>query len=777
MSAVVRILSTKGLDSSPTILMVSPGGDKTIINCGEGCQRIFLEFSQKMATVSRVCLTHLSHESIGGLPGMILTTADISSTTIADAKVAAKGAGNMPTKQPGAHEPGPLPGLDIIGPKGTQQFVQSLRHFMRRDSYQVRVHEGTYVNTGNKKSKKRKRNEEVKEYFSIETVACVDNQDSHNQAGATNETGEKTLLSYIFTSPPILGKFLADKAKELGIPPGPLYGQLKSGKSVTFLDKDGKEQSVESHQVVEAGSPGISTAVLYYPSENVLEQLIKSLAMHELKERTGPKDPILELIVHIAPPDIFKSYACNEWRKSFGDDVEHLYVETGSFSSQPDENARKCLTPFFSASAGSFARSQVSSKIYESLPPMTAYEIDSQGANVDGELVGYTVARPLLEYVIVPRPKRGFQKHSAFNNAWMKIKGEAHELVRRTEADICAKCIISELEPQPHNDNQKRGELIFTGTGSAIPCKYRNVSGICLRMENGNSMLLDVGEGTIGQLLRIRHSESSRDLVVGIKAVWISHPHADHHLGIIRLLEDRANLTDDRLTLIAPTNLFYFLRDYEDVDSSINGSYNFINCRDLTTESTKSDDLVGKLKKLEVDLGVKSCVSVPVAHCPNSFAVILNGTPFGSVAYSGDCRPSRRFAAAALNVDLLIHEATFADGMEAEANVKRHCTVGEALTVARDMKAKNVVLTHFSQRYPKIPPLSTDEAESLIPFPVIFAFDYMKVSPSTLIAASKITPAMRLLYPDEPSKSMDDEDSVAMDALQTPGLFAQSSLL
>ena len=50
-------------------------------------------------------------------------------------------------------------------------------------------------------------------------------------------------------------------------------------------------------------------------------------------------------------------------------------------------------------------------------------------------------------------------------------------------------------QPQPQKHN---GELLFTGTGSAIPCKHRNVTGMYLRFHNGNAMLLDVGEGTTG---------------------------------------------------------------------------------------------------------------------------------------------------------------------------------------------------------------------------------------------------------------------------------------
>ena len=80
--------------------------------------------------------------------------------------------------------------------------------------------------------------------------------------------------------------------------------------------------------------------------------------------------------------------------------------------------------------------------------------------------------------------------------------------------------------------------------------------------------------------------------------------------------------------------------------------------------------------------------------------------------------------------DLLVHEATFEDGMEEEAVLKMHSTVSEALSIAKRMDTKACILTHFSQRYPRIPPLR--EEDSQLPFPVAFAFDFMKVNPENI---------------------------------------------
>jgi len=270
---------------------------------------------------------------------------------------------------------------------------------------------------------------------------------------------------------------------------------------------------------------------------------------------------------------------------------------------------------------------------------------------------------------------------------------------------------------------------------------------------------------------------------------------------MIRLLEERQRLVTnpDPVVLIAPPNILNFLREYESVQSNVAESYIFLDCRALKPENGSQINVETNhlaLQRLQQDLGIHSCTAIPVAHCAYSFAVVFHGTSFGSLAYSGDCRPSKNFSRIAYNADLLIHEATFADGMEADALVKRHCTVGEALHVAKEMNAKTTILTHFSQRYPKIPVISdtdgtqtsTDssraETDSSICSPrettVIHACDFMTITTSNIPLASKLTPALQLLYPDESEDTKGNETTEMTDAqaaLEVPGLFAQSELL
>lgn len=48
-------------------------------------------------------------------------------------------------------------------------------------------------------------------------------------------------------------------------------------------------------------------------------------------------------------------------------------------------------------------------------------------------------------------------------------------------------------------------------------------------------------------------------------------------------------------------------------------------------------------------------------------------------------------------------QATFEDSLAEEAEAKRHCTTSEAVQAGAQAGAYRTLLTHFSQRYPKIP--------------------------------------------------------------------------
>lgn len=82
-------------------------------------------------------------------------------------------------------------------------------------------------------------------------------------------------------------------------------------------------------------------------------------------------------------------------------------------------------------------------------------------------------------------------------------------------------------------------------------------------------------------------------------------------------------------------------------------------------------------------------------------------------SYSGDCRPSKAFAEIGKGTTVLVHEATFDDELHIDAVAKKHSTTSEALAVGMAMGARRIILTHFSQRYQKIPVMDKVEGSEI----------------------------------------------------------------
>ena len=109
--------------------------------------------------------------------------------------------------------------------------------------------------------------------------------------------------------------------------------------------------------------------------------------------------------------------------------------------------------------------------------------------------------------------------------------------------------------------------------------------------------------------------------------------------------------------------------------------------------------------------------------------------------------PSRKLADMGRGSDLLIHEATMEDGMEDEARIKTHSTTSQAIEVGRWMEAKFILLTHFSQRYSRIPVMTSAAFETNRSI-VGVAFDHMTVRPDQLHRLPAFAPVLQLVFAD-----------------------------
>ncbi|OLS26491.1 MAG: Ribonuclease Z [Candidatus Heimdallarchaeota archaeon LC_2] len=267
--------------------------------------------------------------------------------------------------------------------------------------------------------------------------------------------------------------------------------------------------------------------------------------------------------------------------------------------------------------------------------------------------------------------------------------------------------------------------MTFLGTGSAIPPNDRYQVSCTLRHPDG-LIFFDCGEGT--QYLLRKYRISTRKEIV----ICLSHLHSDHFLGLPGLLasfqllnrEEKIHIIGPKGTSILINNLIIanFIKvEYEIIihelipDQSYEGRGYSITCVKALHEAGglsfiwKEVDRPGKvdIEKLNA-LGIPSGPLIGALQNGKSITwkneIIKPDEYIGKsrrgriIAYSGDTAPNEEFEKSIVPCDVLIHEATYPDGMDDLAIERSHTTITQAAHIAKRTKVGLLVLTHFSPR-------------------------------------------------------------------------------
>ena len=107
-------------------------------------------------------------------------------------------------------------------------------------------------------------------------------------------------------------------------------------------------------------------------------------------------------------------------------------------------------------------------------------------------------------------------------------------------------------------------------------------------------------------------------------------------------------------------------------------------------------------------------------------------------------------------------QATFEDGMLEEAVAKKHSTTKEAIEMGEGAGVYRIILTHFSQRYPKIPVVEDAQMHNNT---ACIAFDLMSINMADLPLLPHLLPYLKLLFRNEAMPVDDDAMPIDDDAM------------
>ncbi|MBI3587795.1 ribonuclease Z [Candidatus Micrarchaeota archaeon] len=267
-------------------------------------------------------------------------------------------------------------------------------------------------------------------------------------------------------------------------------------------------------------------------------------------------------------------------------------------------------------------------------------------------------------------------------------------------------------------------KLVILGSSAALPSKDHSPT--CFAVKHGGVYLFDASEGVQQRMMRYGVS------MMQVKAIFLSHLHADHFLGIPGLIQTM-NLQGrtDEMLIVGPTGTRQFFETLFSTRVLAPQGYK-IKFKEVARAGKVFKNDLFEVKAFSVEHSAKALGFALQTHSYRRFdekkarEAGIRGHLFTfiqekgvaqvgenvvkyedvtylqkgkTIVYSGDTLPCKAVEKHAKECDLLIHEATFMEAEGAVAREKRHSTAGQAAAIARKADAKRLLLLHVSNRY------------------------------------------------------------------------------
>ncbi|MDX9720764.1 MAG: ribonuclease Z [Myxococcota bacterium] len=282
-------------------------------------------------------------------------------------------------------------------------------------------------------------------------------------------------------------------------------------------------------------------------------------------------------------------------------------------------------------------------------------------------------------------------------------------------------------------------ELVVLGTSSQVPTRYRNHNAYLLRWDE-EGFLFDPGEGTQRQFILAEVAASA------ITRICITHFHGDHCLGLAGIVQ---RLSLDKVAhevhcYYPGSGQGYFerLRRASIYQGHVSLKAHPLEAPGLVFENRKIELRSAKLQHGVDTYGYRlqerdDCTMLPeklaelgvkgpaIGQLKRDGWIELDGRTIRldevsvekkgqSMAFVMDTRLCDSCFELAKDVDLLVCEATYLSSEEREAREHGHMTAAQAARLAAECGVRQLVISHFSQRYPSASAFLA-EAQAIFP--------------------------------------------------------------
>jgi ribonuclease Z len=547
--------------------------------------------------MEHIFLTRKSWAQFGGVPGLSLTLQEIG-----------------------------LPQITLHGPAGISDIFQSTRRFvvlkdmkvntpecLEGGSFEDSVMRVNYVPLFSQKKLEEKTTKtsnfvdwaqdpsltkDDTDYYGYEKNG---GENSNASQSSSQNSSKKSLndhvMAYVCKLQPKPGHLNLEACVERGVRPGPLLGRLKNGFDVTLPDGS----IVKADDVRGPCCPGPVYIIVDVPDDSYIPALLACERFKLHQKEAEIEDERALVVIHFSPEEMMTNSDYREWMSRFPTTTNHLFINerntfTGFFATHRIQRQLHELTPqVFPMLKEQHPYMLLKSDMAVDVSELEDEESSAKKFKIDteGDMEEEMKKQKFDEFPELGvrttfhlRPLNGFDRNKEPYNHPETVMEETYvnspelpELITafKAKAEEVAKTrSVAER-------NKEFPRVLLLGTGSMIPNKTRNVSANLTHFSPTSCGLLDCGEGTLGQIIRFYGRDGADEVLKKLKVIFISHLHADHHLGLLNILNRRRKITDDKVILVAPQQINVWLTFYNNNIDDMSSTYELVPCTDFVS--------------------------------------------------------------------------------------------------------------------------------------------------------------------------------------------------